>query len=370
MKVPFVDLRAQYLKIKPEIDAAIQAVIDNTAFVSGKYVESFEKNFAEYNGVKYAIGVESGTAALYLALLAAGIKAGDEVITVPNTFIATASSIALLGAIPVFVDIDEQTNNIDVSKIEAKITPKTKAIIPVHLYGQTADMDPIMSLAEKNHLLVIEDACQAHGAKYKGKKAGSIGLLGCFSFYPGKNLGAYGEGGAVITNDGVLADKLYKLRDHGSIKKYHHEMIGGNFRMDGIQGAVLDVKLKYLDSWNDLRRGHAQCYSDLLKNVQEVILPGEPEYSRGNYHLYIIRTKKRDELQQYLQTKDIATGIHYPIPIHLQPAFAHLNLPAGSYPVAEKVVPEILSLPMYAELTEEQCTYVAGAIADFFSHKD
>jgi dTDP-4-amino-4,6-dideoxygalactose transaminase len=369
MKVNFVDLKSQYQTIKPEIDKAISAVIEDAAFVSGKYVEKFEDSFAKFNNTKYAIGLASGTDALYLALMTAGVGSGDEVITTANTFIATAEAIVLVGAKPIFVDIDEKTYNINVEQIEDKITDKTKAIIPVHLYGQAADMDMIMSIAKKHNILVIEDACQAHGVEYKGKKLGSIGDMGCFSFYPGKNLGAYGEGGAIITNDDKTAEKLHKIRDHGSIKKYDHEIIGGNFRMDGIQGAVLDVKLKYLDNWNNSRRNFAELYNSLLKDRGEVVLSFEPEYSKGNYHLYIIRIEKRDALQEYLQGKEIYTGIHYPVPIHLQNAFSYLNLSEGDYPVTEKVAKEILSLPMHADLTDEQCEYVAEEIKFFLDKK-
>jgi len=369
MKINFVDLKAQYISIKDEIDAAISNVIEDTAFVSGKYVERFEDNFAKFNGSKYAIGVGSGTEALYLALIALGIKEGDEVITTANTFIATAEAIVLAGANPVFVDIDKKTYNIDVDKIEDKITRKTRAIIPVHLYGQAVDMDKVMSVAKKYNIFVIEDACQAHGAEYKNKKLGTIGDVGCFSFYPGKNLGAYGEGGAIITDNIKIADQIYKIRDHGSIKKYQHEIIGGNFRMDGIQGAILDVKLKYLERWNNSRRNYAKYYNDSLKDIKEIILPFDSDYSNGNYHLYVIRTQERDKLQKYLQDKEIFTGIHYPMPIHLQLAFRHLNLVEGTYPNTENVAKEILSLPMYAELTYDKCNYVVETIKLFFSHQ-
>jgi dTDP-4-amino-4,6-dideoxygalactose transaminase len=367
MNVPFLDLKAQYKAIKDEVHAAINDVMENTAFAGGPFVAKFEQEFAKFCDCKHAVGVGNGTDALWLSLIGLGIKPGDEVITVPNTFIATAEAISLAGAKPVFVDIVEETNNMNPALIEAAITKKTKAIIPVHLFGQPADMDPIMTIAGKHGLYVIEDACQAHGAEYKGKKAGSIGNTGCFSFYPGKNLGAYGEAGAVVTNDDEVASRMKMFRDHGQAKKYYHGIIGWNARMDGIQGAVLHVKLKYLQGWNDSRRKHAQKYSELLSAVKDVMLPRQAEYAKHIYHIYAIRTRQRDRLMTALAEQGISCGIHYPIPLHLQDAYRFLNLGVGSFPTAEKCAAEYLSLPMYPELTSEQINYVAKEIKEFYA---
>jgi dTDP-4-amino-4,6-dideoxygalactose transaminase len=367
MNVPFLDLKAQYKAIKDEVHAAINDVMENTAFAGGPFVAKFEQEFAKFCDCKHAVGVGNGTDALWLSLIALGIKPGDEVITVPNTFIATAEAISLAGAKPVFVDILEETNNMNPALIEAAITKKTKAIIPVHLFGQPADMDPIMTIAGKHGLYVIEDACQAHGAEYKGKKAGSIGNTGAFSFYPGKNLGAYGEAGAVVTNDDAIVEKMRMFRDHGQAKKYYHGMIGWNARMDGIQGAVLHVKLKYLQGWNDSRRKNAQQYSELLSAVKDVMPPRQAEYAKHIYHIYAIRIKQREKLMAHLTAKGIACGIHYPIPLHLQDAYRFLNLGVGSFPIAEKCAAEYLSLPMYPELTSEQINYVAKEIKEFYA---
>jgi dTDP-4-amino-4,6-dideoxygalactose transaminase len=366
MQIPFVDLKLQYKNLKPEIDQAIGPVLENAQYILGPAVESFEKNFADFLGVGHVIGVSSGTDALYLVLRALDIGEGDEVIIPPNTFIATAEAISMAGAAPVFVDVEEKAFNIDIDKIEEKITSRTKAIMPVHLTGQAVDMDKIMEMAKKCKLFVIEDACQAHGSEYRGKKLGTIGEAGCFSFYPGKNLGALGEAGAIVTNNGELAEKLRILRDHGQSKKYYHNLIGGNFRMAGIQGAVLDVKLKHLDEWNELRRSHAEMYKNLLGNAPEIILPQEPSYSKGNYHLFIIRAQKRDELQKFLAENGIVTGIHYPVPIHLQKAYGYLGLAEGSFPVSEKLAKEILSLPMYPELITGQIEYVCEKVKRFY----
>ena len=358
MNVPFLDLKTQYKAIKDEVHAAMSDVMENTAFAGGPFVAKFEQEFAKFCDCKHAVGVGNGTDALWLSLIALGIKPGDEVITVPNTFIATAEAISFAGAKPVFVDILEETNNMNPALIEAAITKKTKAIIPVHLFGQPADMDPIMAIAKKHGLFVIEDACQAHGAEYKGKKAGSIGNTGAFSFYPGKNLGAYGEAGAIVTNDDEVASKMRMFRDHGQAKKYYHGMIGWNARMDGIQGAVLHVKLKYLQGWNDLRRKHAQEYSGLLAAVKDVNLPRQAQYARHIYHIYAIRIKEREKLMAHFAAKDIACGIHYPIPLHLQDAYRFLNLGVGSFPIAEKCAAEYISLPI---------NYVAKEIKDFYA---
>lgn len=367
MKVPFLDLKAQYQSIKEEIHQAIDSVIENTAFAGGPFVASFEKSFAAFNDCKHAIACGNGTDALWLALTGLGVGKGDEVITVPNTFIATAEAISLSGAEPVFVDVDEKTCNMNPALLEQAITPKTKAIIPVHLFGQPVDMDPVMDIAKKHKLFVVEDACQAHGAEYKGRKAGTIGDAGCFSFYPGKNLGAYGEGGGVITNNDDLARKMQVFRDHGQPKKYYHDVIGWNARMDGIQGAVLSVKLKYLQQWNDGRRRNAKRYNELLAGVKGVSLPTEADYARHVYHIYAIRVQNRDALIDALGKNEIGTNIHYPVPIHLQKAYAHKNLKEGAFPVAEKEAAELVSLPMFAELTEEQIAFTAAEIKKFMT---
>jgi dTDP-4-amino-4,6-dideoxygalactose transaminase len=365
MKVPYLDLKAQYESIRGEIGDAIQQVLDRTAFAGGPFVAQFEKEFAAFCGTRFSAGVGSGTDALWMALLALGVGPGDEVVTVPDTFIATAEAIIWCGAKPVFVDVDSATYNMDPSKIEAAITPKTRAIIPVHLFGQMADMDPIMEIARKRKLLVVEDASQAHGAEYKGRMAGSIGDAGCFSFYPGKNLGAYGEAGAVVTNDEELDRKVRMLRDHGQAKKYHHDEIGWNARMDGIQGAVLSVKLRHLPAWNDGRRRNAGIYHELLKGVAGVVVPEAAGYAKHVYHIYAIRVPNRDALVSSLAEKEIYCGIHYPIPLHLLGACKSLNHGTGAFPVAEKSAAEFVSLPMFAELSVDQMGRVAEEIRRF-----
>jgi dTDP-4-amino-4,6-dideoxygalactose transaminase len=365
MKVNFVDLKAQYQSIKPEIDSAIQDVISNTAFILGKAVADFEEQFAKYCGVKYSLGINSGTSALIMALQAVGIGKGDEVVTTPNTFIATAEAISCAGATPVFVDMEEKSYNMDPGKLEKAITKKTKAVVPVHLYGQPADMDPILDIAKKKGVVVIEDACQAHGAEYKGKRTGSLGKMGCFSFYPGKNLGAYGEGGGVTTDDEEMVRKIKALRDHGSPKKFYHEFIGNNCRLEGIQGAVLAVKLKHLDKWNDGRRKNAELYKKHLRGT-EVKLPQEMPYAKHVYHVFCVQVKDREKLIEFLSKKEIFTNIHYPIPIHLQKAYSFLGYKKGDFPVVESSMDEILSLPMFAELTEEQIKYTADCIREFY----
>lgn len=367
MNVPFLDLKAQYAAIKDEIQAAVNEVMENTAFAGGPFVAGFEQAFAKFCGCKHAVGVGNGTDALWLSLLALGIGPGDEVITVPNTFIATAEAITYCGAKPVFVDVEEKTCNMNPFLLEAAITARTKAIIPVHLFGQTVDMDSILVVAGAHGLPVVEDACQAHGAEYKGRKAGSLGVTGCFSFYPGKNLGAYGEAGAVVTNDDAVAEKIRMLKDHGQSKKYYHGMIGWNARMDGIQGAVLSVKLKYLAGWNESRRAHAREYTRLLSPVTGVVEPREADYARHVFHIYAIRIKQRDRLMAHLAEKGISCGIHYPAPIHLQDAYRFLGLKAGSFPVAERCATEVLSLPMFPELTSEQILGVADEIKGFYA---
>jgi dTDP-4-amino-4,6-dideoxygalactose transaminase len=359
LQVPFLDLRAQHDPLRAELLTAIGEVIDRSAFAGGPMVAKLEEDFAAYCQTRAAVGVGSGTEALWLTLLAQGIGRGDEVITVPNTFMATAEAISWCGATPVFVDIDEQTYTLDTRQLEHAITPRTKAVIPVHLFGQMADMDPIMEIARRHRLMVIEDACQAHGAEYKGRRAGSIGHAGCFSFYPGKNLGAWGEAGAVVTNDRALAAKIRILRDHGQETKYHHSCIGWNARMDGIQAAVLRVKLKGLDRGNAARRAHARRYEELLAGLDDLTLPLAAEYGVPIYHLYVVRVPERDRILQALAGRGIACGIHYPTPIHRQDAYRSLGLGPGSFPIAERCAGEILSLPMFPELTPKQIETVA-----------
>jgi dTDP-4-amino-4,6-dideoxygalactose transaminase len=361
MTVPFVDLQAQYREIKEEIDAAIARVVESAAFVLGPEVEAFEAAFAEYVGARFCVGVSNGTAAVQLAVTACGINAGDEVIVPANTFFATAEAVSTAGAVPVFVDANPVSYTIDTTKIEAAITERTRAIIPVHLYGQAADLDPIKALAARHNLVVIEDAAQAHGSLYRGRKVGALSHAGCFSFYPGKNLGAYGEGGAVVTNDEGVARRVRLLRDHGSERKYHHEIVGYNFRLEGIQGAVLRVKLAHLDRWNDLRRAHAARYHELLGKIP-LIWPREMEYARHVYHLYVVQTEGRAALQKILSEAGVQTGIHYPVPVHLQPAYSALQYKAGDFPETERQAERVLSLPMYPELTDEQISIVAQAI--------
>jgi dTDP-4-amino-4,6-dideoxygalactose transaminase len=367
MKVPFLDLKAQYESIKDEVAAAIQQVLDSSAFAGGPFVEQFEKEFASFCQCEHATGVGSGTEALWLSLLALGVGPGDEVITVPNTFIATAEAISFCGAKPVFVDIDEHTHTMNSALLDAAITPQTKAIVPVHMFGQMADMDPIMEIAQSYGLYVIEDACQAHGAEYRGRMAGSIGDAGCFSFYPGKNLGAYGEAGAIVTNNTKLADKVKMLRDHGQPQKYIHAMVGWNARMDGLQGAILSVKLKHLPNWNETRRQNAEIYNRLLSEIDGFILPHEADYAKHVYHIYAIRTSEREKLMNYLAKRRLYCGIHYPVPLHLQEAYRTQNLAEGSFPIAESTATELLSLPMYPELSKEQIEHIVVAIKNCLS---
>ena len=441
MKVPFLDLKAQYLSMKDEIHEAIQQVLDATAFAGGPFVAQFEKEFAPFCDCREGIGVGSGTEALWLCLLALGIGPGDEVITVPNSFIATAEAISFCGATAAFVDVDPSTYTLDPNRLEdylkkrytrksqvasgkglkgntvvsnhsiassaavlkaegrsssdsgpqaqrssspgglgprsSILDPGTvlgprasnlgsgsrpKAVIPVHLFGQPADMDPILAIAKEYDLTVIEDACQAHGALYKGKKAGSLGDAGCFSFYPGKNLGAYGEAGAVVTNNPAMAGKMRMIRDHGQSKKYHHDVIGWNDRMDGIQGAVLSAKLKHLSAWNEGRRKNARLYTKLLNHTDGIVIPAEAPYARHIYHIYAVRVQNRDRVMGVLGEKGIACGIHYPIPIHLTDAYKFMGLGKGSFPATEKCADEFLSLPMFPELTEDQIEYVCTEI--------
>ncbi|HEX7175137.1 MAG TPA: DegT/DnrJ/EryC1/StrS family aminotransferase [Pyrinomonadaceae bacterium] len=362
--IPFVDLQAQYRAIKAEIDEAVARVLDTSAFILGREVEAFERAFADYLGARFCVGVSNGTAAVQLALSACGVGPGDEVIVPANTFFATAEAVSTAGAHPRFVDCDPVSYNIDASLIEAAITERTRAIIPVHLYGQPADLDAIFRVAARHNLTVIEDAAQAHGAQYRGRRVGARGRANCFSFYPGKNLGAYGEAGAVVTDDAEVARRVRLLRDHGSERKYRHEIIGYNFRMEGIQGAVLGVKLPHLDGWNELRRRHAARYDELLRD-SGLVLPRASSDARHVYHLYVVQTEDRDALQKHLADAGVQTGIHYPIPIHLQPAYAFLGHKPGDFPEAERQAACVLSLPMFAELTDEQIERVAEAVHSF-----
>lgn len=358
-KVPFLDLKEHHTRIRSEVMAAMGEVIDANAFAGGPFVTRFEEAYARFCDTRFCIGVANGTDSLWLSLLAAGIGQGDEVITVPMTFMATAEAITYAGARPVFVDIEPRTFTMDPSLIEAAITPRTKAIIPVHLFGQCADLDPILGIARKHNLVVIEDAAQAQGALYKGRKAGSMGLVGSFSFYPGKNLGAWGEAGAVTTNDPALRERIAMFREHGQKKKYHHDVIGWNSRMDGLQAAVLGVKLKYLDQANDGRRRVATRYRELLAGTPELSLPAEAGYGRHIYHVYAVRVAQRDDLMQRLAERGIGTGIHYPVPVHLQKAYVCLGHRRGDFPVTEACADSFLSLPMYPELTDSQIETVA-----------
>lgn len=365
MTIPLVDLKAQYLSLKPKIDRAIQRVIDNTDFILGKEVELFEREFASFSEAKYGVGVASGTEALHLSLLALGIGPGDEVITAANTFVATVLAIGYTGARPILVDINPDNYNLDVSLLERAITRKTKAVIPVHLFGQPADMDSIMEITREHNLKVIEDACQAHGAEYKGRRVASIGDVGCSSFYPGKNLGAYGDGGMVLTNNEKIARAIKMLRNYGSRIKYYHEFKGFNSRLDTIQAAVLRVKLKKLDKWTKERRKHAKRYNELLRGM-EIITSKEEDYAKHVYHLYVIRVKKRGKLLEYLKSKGILAGIHYPIPIHLLAAYQDLEYKRGNFPVTEQIAREMISLPMYPELKENEIKYAVDNIKTFY----
>lgn len=367
-QVPFVDLRAQFQGIATEINEAIARVIQDADFILGQEVRLFEKEFASFCETRYAIGVDSGTSALELALRAYGIGVGDEVITPANSFIATALAISNNGAKPVLVDVDPRTDTVDVAMVEQAITPRTKAIIPVHLYGHPADMDPIRQLAEQRGLTVIEDACQAHGARYKGRRVGSLGHAAAFSFYPGKNLGAYGDGGMVVTDDTEIAERLEMLRNYGQKEKYYHLLRGFNRRLDTLQAAVLRVKLKYLEKWNAARRENASLYHRFLEG-SGLVLPSEAAGVESVWHLYVIRTEQRDRIRERLVSMGISAGIHYPVPIHLQPAYRDLDHAPGDFPVTESHAERILSLPMYAELTSEQIEYVALAIRDLLSAK-
>jgi len=380
MKVPFLDLPAQHQALEEELLTVFRDALQTASFIGGHQVQAFEEEFAQFCETKYCVGVNSGTDALRFALIAAGIGPGDQVITVPNTFIATAEAISQTGATPLFVDVDKRTHNIDPSKLEdylkicnrpSAICNRPKAIIPVHLYGQPSDMDAILEIAERHNLIVIEDACQAHGAQYFSEKenrwrtAGSIGLAAAFSFYPGKNLGACGEGGAITTDNEDIARKVRMLRDHGQAKKYFHKMEGYNGRLDAVQAGCLRIKLRYLPEWNEKRRRNAYYYNELIGQFDGLVIPYEPQWTRAVYHLYVIRAGKRDQLQQYLQKKGIATGLHYPVPLHLQEAHIHLNQGKGSFPIAESITSELVSLPMFPELTKNQMEHVVTELRNF-----
>lgn len=361
MGIPLVDLRIQYQALKPEIDEAIQRVLETAHFVLGEEVERFEQHFAQFCAARFAVGVSSGTDALVLALRACGVGAGDEVLTTPFTFTATAAAIAHVGARPVFVDILPDTYNIDPDRLERAITPQTKAILPVHLYGQPADMDPILAVARRHGLRVIEDACQAHGATYRGRPVGALADVGCFSFYPSKNLGAYGDGGMLVTNDPAIDATARNLRDHGRRGKYEHTAIGYTYRLDGIQAAILDVKLRYLPGWTEARRRNAHRYNELLADTG-LALPVEREGSQAVYHCYVVRTPNRDEVLKALQAAGIGAAVHYPIPLHLQPCWRDLGYAVGDFPVAEASAEAVLTLPLYPELTEAQIAEVVARL--------
>ena len=366
MEVPLLDLKAQYATIRNDITAAVQAVMDSQVFAIGPCVKELEKTIAAYSGCAAAIGVSSGTDALLVSLMALGVKAGDEVITTPFTFFATAGCIERVGAKPVFVDIRPDTFNIDPRKIEAAITPRTKAIMPVHLYGQMADMDEILDLARRHNLHVIEDAAQAIGAMYKGHKAGSLGTLGCLIFYPTKNLGGFGDGGMVLAQDQGLADRLAILRDHGQNPTYYYKWIGGNFRLDNLQAAVLVIKMRHLEDWSNARRANAALYDELLRGVGGVITPAVAEGNRHIYNQYTIRAQRREELRAFLKQQSIGNGVYYPLGLHEQECFRPLGYCKGDFPNTERAAAEVLSLPVYPELAEAQVRFVAQKIREFY----
>ena len=368
--IPLVDLKKQEKNLDKEIKQALNNVIQGANFILGPEIEKFEKDFAQFCGAKHCIALSSGTAALELALKASGIKSGDEVITVPNTFIANAEAIVSAGAKPVFVDVDIGTFNIDIKKIRQKITKRTRAIIPVDLYGHPCDLDPIMELAAKHNLTVVEDACQAHGAKYKGREIGSVAHITAFSFYPGKSLGAFGDAGALTTNNLQLAKKVRTISNHGRLQdeKYRHEIVGNNYRMDELQAAVLNVKLKYLEDWVAARRAVASKYRKFIK-AAGVEHPHEAGYAKHAYHLYVIRTKRRNQLRDFLKSRGISTGIHYPLPLHLQPALKFLGYKKGDFKVSEECANTVLSLPTYPELKEDEIKFISNEINNFFHTK-
>ena len=366
--VPYFDLKAQYGLLRDEIQQALDRVCQNASFILGEEVEGFENAFAEYCEVKHCVAVNSGTSALHLALLTAGIGAGDEVITTANTFIATAEAIVYTGATPVFADIDPSTGNIDPEQIEAAITNKTRAIIPVHLYGRPANLEAIMDIASRRHLLVIEDACQAHGASYDGKRVGGFGHAAAFSFYPGKNLGAYGEGGALTTNYDEVAKMARSLRSHGESTRYLHKYLGYNYRMDGFQAAVLNVKMRYLDQWIAKRQACAELYRQLLAGAN-VRLPQDSPDGDCAYHLFVAYLDNRDQVREELEKMGVQTAVHYPVPVHLQEAFAHLDRTKGNLIFTERACEQVLSMPLFPEMTEEQVTYAAHCLAEVAGKK-
>ena len=363
--VPYLDLRAQLKPLRAELDAAITRTLDNCSVCLGPDVAQFEKDFAAFSGAQHALGFNSGTSALHVAMLLLGVGPGDEVITTPYTFIATSWAISYCGAKPVYVDIDEATFNLNPALIEKAITPKTKAVLPVHLYGQPFDVDAVAAICKKHNLPFVEDAAQAHGAKYKGKSIGTFGAVSCFSFYPAKNLGACGEGGALVTNDAKLAARAKSLREHGSTVRYHHDEVGYNYRLEGIQGAVLGVKLKHLAHWTRERQRVANRYAELLKDTP-LRLPTVTAGNESAWHLYTVRSPRRDELKKFLDDNKIGNAVHYPMPLHLQKVYANLGYKPGDFPVAEKASREVLSLPMFPELTDVQIQRVAEVVKEFF----
>ena len=363
--VPYLDLRAQLKPLRAEIDAAIARTLDNCSFCLGPDVAQFEKDFAAFCDAQHALGFNSGTSALHVAMLLLGVGPGDEVITTPYTFIATSWAISYCGAKPVYVDIDEATFNLNPALIEKAITPRTKAVLPVHLYGQPFDVDAVAAICKKHNLAFVEDAAQAHGAKYKGKSIGTFGAVSCFSFYPAKNLGACGEGGALVTNDAKLAARAKSLREHGSTVRYHHDEVGYNYRLEGIQGAVLGVKLKHLAHWTRERQRVAARYAELLAGTP-LQLPTVTAGNESAWHLYTVRSPRRDELKKHLDANGIGNAVHYPMPLHLQKVYANLGYKPGDFPVAEKASREVLSLPMFPELTDVQIQRVAAVVRDFF----
>lgn len=368
MQVPYFDLKMQYAGLRDEMLEAIDRVCKNTSFILGEEVTKFEQEFAAYCGAKHCIAMNTGTSALHLPLLAAGIGAGDEVITTPNTFIATAEAISYAGAKPVFVDIDPATANIDPRAIEKAITPRTKAIIPVHLYGRPADLDAIQAIAEKHKLTLIEDACQAHGARYKGKRTGGFGIAAAFSFYPGKNLGAYGEGGAMTTNDDEVAKRCRILRDHGQVTRYYHDFVGYNYRMDGFQGAVLRIKLKHLDKWTKRRQEIAALYRERLAGAR-LEFPQDDAGNESVYHLFVVYVENRDAVRAEMEKRGVQTAIHYPVPVHLQKAYADLGHKPGSFPHTERAADRVFSMPLFPEMTNEQAEYAAATLVEVVGRK-
>jgi len=364
VNVPFVDLRAQYATVADEVTAAARQVTETADFILGEELARFEADFADYCGTRYAVGTDSGISSLELTLRALGVGAGDEVIVPAHTFIATASAVSFTGARPVLVDIDPCSFGLDSDRVEAAITPRTRAILPVHLYGHPADLEPLLEIARRRHVFVVEDACQAHGARYKGRRVGAFGLAGCFSFYPAKNLGAHGDGGAVVTDDQDLAERVRMLRNYGQREKYHHAVLAYNRRLDTLQAAILRVKLRHLDRWNEARRRIAAIYGEGLRGT-EVRSPKVASDVEHVYHLYVIRTRARDAVRKHLAAQGVATGLHYPIPIHLQEAYRDLGHRLGDFPEAERAAAEGLSLPMYPEMTPAQTEYVIEAIGTF-----